>query len=559
MSKIESSPKLGTLSADCVRNFTVHFRRPYEIGRPSDRYHGEFGFDWVRDEYIYPLLNIEGKKDTVLIVPNYSSLYQVMYSNTDSTYHLKDNFSYFPSWLYFFASNYKGIYGSEEINKDGVCLDIEIHQQFTDKNDPGLIDEKEPLTDNGTILKFQASSKFITLSTFNNNQNAQTVFENENSIEYKPLCEPLSSFINTKREFKKLDAREDITTVNGETVKKIVETNRYSYKKNNAITIRCSGAVLKKNEYIKVIASRNGCPDKEVGVIYIGQNSAISVISMVEVDVKVKGEILEKPKNYEWELKNRYFNQSLMVFKVVKRELFDLDLLSKTDPEVRSFVKKWWEDEIKSKYGIKYLENITGENEIKENNLKRKKKFNLTEAIYTEFIRELKELYWRKMWVEFRSPYSDLERRTFIFFTPIRMRAVPPENRNDNWGGISGSASFKAYPSLNYFKGELSSQDEFDNAIVFFKDGVEQGFLETYAHELGHALGLTHIFEYGELFESYQGYTDNLMDYDYTTSNAISKFKNRVNILSKYQIDNIRLNQRITGILWIWVGKEANY
>ncbi|WP_338150164.1 M43 family zinc metalloprotease [Acinetobacter nematophilus] len=126
-------------------------------------------------------------------------------------------------------------------------------------------------------------------------------------------------------------------------------------------------------------------------------------------------------------------------------------------------------------------------------------------------------------------------------------------------GGISGSASFKAYPSLNSFKGELSSQYEFDNAIVFLKDGVEQGFLETYAHELGHALGLSHIFEYGELFESYQGYTDNLMDYDYTTSNAISKFKNRVNILTKYQIDNIRLNQRMTGILWIWVGKESNY
>ncbi|MCX5468612.1 hypothetical protein [Acinetobacter nematophilus] len=155
---------------------------------------------------------------------------------------------------------------------------------------------------------------------------------------------------------------------------------------------------------------------------------------MVEVDVKVKGEILEKSKNYEWELKNRYFNQSLMVFKVVKRELFDLDLLSKTDPEVRSFVKKWWEDELKTKYKIQYLENVTGENEIKENNLKRKKKFNLTEAIYSEFIRELKELYWRKMWAELRSPYGDLERITFIFFTPIRIRAVPPENRNDNWG-----------------------------------------------------------------------------------------------------------------------------
>ncbi|WP_227552386.1 MULTISPECIES: hypothetical protein [unclassified Acinetobacter] len=191
-----------------------------------------------------------------------------MYSNTEDTSHLKDNFSYFPSWLYFFSSNYKGIYGSEEINKDGVCLDIEIHQQFTDKNDQGMIDEKEPLTDNGTILKFQASSQFITLSTFNNNQNAQTVFENKNSIEYKPLCEPLSSFINTKREFKQLDAREDITIVNGKTVKKIVEVNKYTYKKNNAITIRCSGEVLKKNEYIKVTASRNGCSDKEIGVIY---------------------------------------------------------------------------------------------------------------------------------------------------------------------------------------------------------------------------------------------------------------------------------------------------
>lgn len=95
MSKIGTSPQIGTLSAYCIRKFTVHFRRPYEIGRPSDRYHGEFGFDWVRDEYIYPLLNIEGKKDTVITIPNHSLLYRVMYSNTDDTSHLKDNFSYY--------------------------------------------------------------------------------------------------------------------------------------------------------------------------------------------------------------------------------------------------------------------------------------------------------------------------------------------------------------------------------------------------------------------------------------------------------------------------------
>jgi hypothetical protein len=548
MSKIGSSPQIGTLSADCVRKFTVHFRRPYEIGQPSDRYHGEFGFDWVRDEYIYPLLNIEGQKDTVLFTPDLNSLYKVLYRNVRVDDYLKDNSSYFPSWLYFFASNHKGIYGSEEINKDGVCLDIEIHQQFIDDKDQASIDEKEPLTDNGTILKFQASSKFITISTFNNNQNAQTVFENKNSIEYKPLCEPLSSFINTKREFKKL-ATTEVTKEDGT---QLLEINRYSYKKTNAITIRCSGGVLKEDAHIKVIASRKNCQDKQVGVIYIGQNAAVNVISMVEVDVKVKGEILKKPKNYEWELKNRYFNQSLMIFKVVKREIFDLDLLSKTDPEVRKFVKKWWEVEIKTKYGIQYLENVTNEAEIKKINLKRKKLIDPTETIYSEFIRELNELYRRKKWVGLQSPYSEFERATFIFFTPIRVRAVPPENRADNWGGISGSASYKPNPSLLYSNGKLSSNHEFTNAVVFFKDGVDHGFVDTYAHELGHALGFYHTFEKGELFRSHQGYTDNLMDYDYTLSKLPSKFEERLNILSKYQIDSIRFNNRITGIFWPW-------
>ena len=32
--------------------FLVHFRRP-------DDYRGEFGFDWIRDEYIYPIVKKE--------------------------------------------------------------------------------------------------------------------------------------------------------------------------------------------------------------------------------------------------------------------------------------------------------------------------------------------------------------------------------------------------------------------------------------------------------------------------------------------------------------------
>ena len=32
--------------------FLVYFRRP-------DDYRGEFGFDWIRDEYIYPIVKKE--------------------------------------------------------------------------------------------------------------------------------------------------------------------------------------------------------------------------------------------------------------------------------------------------------------------------------------------------------------------------------------------------------------------------------------------------------------------------------------------------------------------
>jgi len=40
--------------------FLVHFRRP-------DDYRGEFGFDWIRDEYIYPIVKKELLDGMVLI------------------------------------------------------------------------------------------------------------------------------------------------------------------------------------------------------------------------------------------------------------------------------------------------------------------------------------------------------------------------------------------------------------------------------------------------------------------------------------------------------------
>lgn len=534
MSNIKSSPKIGQSSSNCIRNFTVQFRRPYEIGMPPDNYNGEYGFDWVRDEYIYPLLSIGGKKDTVIDIlgtPRFvhSELYKVFYHDVNTRINFPSR--YFPSWLYIFATDCKGVYGSEEINKQGACLDIEIHQEYLESIKGEYIEEKEALTDNGTVLQFEASNDNIKISTFDNNQNA------------KSIKEPLSNFINSNRNFMKLglDYDED---------NNLVERNRYFYKKKSAIKIICSGGTLKNNEHIIVKAKRNNCEPESVGIIYIAQNNDIRIMSIVEIDVKVNGEIIKKSKNHELELRNKFFNQSLTVFKVVKKEVFDLDLLSKSDPEVRSFVDKWWNKSLKNDGKEKYLEVIRNKDKRIALSVERRKSLDPTEFTYAEFIRELKELYWRKKWVGL-SPYSEIERNTFIFFAPISVRYAREED-TDNWDYILGSASFKAHSHILYSEGKYSSDEEFSNAVVIFKESMEFGLLETYAHELGHALGLTHTFESGEMFKYRQGYTDNFMDYPQREDSTDSKFIDRLNIMSKYQIDMIYYRSRVGGILYPW-------
>lgn len=540
MSNIKSSPEIGQSSSNCIRNFTVQFRRPYEIGMPPDNYNGEYGFDWVRDEYIYPLLSIGGKKDTVMDLLGaprlvHAQLYKVFNHNVDTRINIP--YRYFPSWLYIFATDCKGVYGSEEINKQGACLDIEIHQEYVEYNDGEDIDEKEALTDNGTVLQFEASNDKIKISTFDNNQNT------------KIIEEPLSNFINSNRNFMKLGYEYD-------KFNNAFDRNRYFYKKKNAIKIICSGGMLDKNEHIIVKAIRNGCAPVVVGIIYIAQNKTIHTINIVEIDVKVNGEIIPKSKNHELELRNKFFNQALTVFKVVKKEVFDLDLLSVSDTEVKDFVDKWWNKRLKSDGKDKYLEVVSNEKELLKLSIERKKTVDPTEFANAEFIRELKELYWRKKKVGL-TPYSEIERNTYIFFAPVSVRNAREKN-TDKWDYVLGSASFKAHSNMLYSEGKYSSDEEFSNAVVIFKDSVEFGLLETYAHELGHALGLTHTFESGEMFKYQKGFTDNFMDYPQRKDKTDSKFIDRLNIISKYQIDMIYNRSRVGGILhpWKWTYPE---
>lgn len=523
MMRIESSPEKGSVCQTCLRNFFVHFRRPYKIGEPvAADYNGEFGFDWVRDEYIYPLTIIdtdENKKDTV--IKDYDNVVRRMLNHQfDGGRGVFINKGlYLPAWLSIFATNCPGTLGSDQINSQGANLDLEIHQSPDD--------DKSPLTDDGTILIFKSSNPCLKISTFGRNQQAQMVEE------------PLANFINS-----------------GRIAEQLATQRRFSYKKKKAINIICSGGTLSQNEYILVQAKKSG-KIQNVGMLLVAKNKEIYVIKLVMVDVKVNGKILEKPKNYEWELKNRIFNQCLMISDVDRKEVFDLDLLAKNDSEVQAFVQKWWSDKIKIEDETKigdpnqlyvpvneYHKTDTAEGEVTY----------LVEDNSEKFKAELLKLYERKNFKLF--PIDSLyESHRYVFFAPIAMRYEPiyqmvydPVLKKNvmrivKLGSvIEGSASFEADTRLFKREPDLypvykNKDAEWGKSVVIFADAPP--YMDVIAHELSHTLGLLHTFHDNEM-RFHQGFTDNVMDYSNTDDKRVSRFNTYQTIFRKIQADQIK-------------------
>lgn len=522
MMSIESSPKKGSVCQTCLRNFFVHFRRPYKIGEPvAADYNGEFGFDWIRDEYVYPLTIIdadENKKDTV--IKDYDHIVRrILNRQFDGGRSVFINEGlYLPAWLSIFATNCPGTLGSDQINRQGANLDIEIHQSPDD--------DKSALNDDGTILIFKSSNPCLKISTFEKNQHSQIVEE------------PLANFINS-----------------GRTSEQLATQKRFSYKKKKAINIICSGGALSQNEYILVQAKKSGTI-KDVGMLLVAKNKEIFVIKLIMVDVKVNGKILEKPKNYEWELKNRIFNQCLMIADVVKKEVFDLDRLAKTDSEVRAFVKKWWSTKIKiedeTKIGDKKQQYVPV-NEFHKKNTKDGEVTYLVEDNSEKFKAELLKLYETKNF-KLLPINSIYESHRYVFFAPIAMRYEPiyekvydPVLKKDVMtmvepgSVIEGSASFEADTRLYKREPEIeplyrTKNIEWGKSVVIYADAPP--YMDVMAHELSHTLGLLHTFQDHEM-KFHKGFTDNIMDYSNTEDKRVSKFNTYQTIFRKIQADQI--------------------
>lgn len=293
-----ASPTAGSTCATCLRKFTVHFRtldvddniKVPGIKNPVNNFDGTFGFDWMRNEYIYPMTLVDGKRLPILI----SQLPKLMASYNEGIQLPIKPFGsqYIPAWLAIFSDK-----NSDKINKGGVFLDLEILQNKHD--------DINKLTNDGTKLFFVSSSKYIKIS---------------------PNIIDLNSLIQRSRIKRILNSKNNIF--------------EYFYANLRSIKISCEGGVLSKHEEINVYASRGSGSKELVGKLMVYKNNNIPLLELTFVNVITNNLPINKPSHYEYHLKYKSFNQALVRAERRLETNFDLVVLSKNNKDIADFLKK---------------------------------------------------------------------------------------------------------------------------------------------------------------------------------------------------------------------------
>lgn len=271
-----------------LKRFMVHFRRP------SD-YDGKYGFDWLRDEYIHPIVTVTNDNNgtsigsPIALCKNVASLkteYRTDVKNPISPY----GGEYFPAWLSIFphTTTAQFAHGSR-MHKDGVDLDLEIQ-------------ELETLIDDNTELLFESGNSFLKVT---------------------PEKLMLKDLIGTK-----------LTKNLGGT------TTKSYYLAEGKINVKCTGGVLSSHEEIKVIASLGGRRE-EVGKLMVYKNDVIPKAEIVVVNVITGPNTASLRNDYQYLFKNQSFNQALIRAEVSVDTKFDINALPNTDIDVQNFKRNY--------------------------------------------------------------------------------------------------------------------------------------------------------------------------------------------------------------------------
>lgn len=283
----------------CLRRFTVHFRRPPTLKQKNNwPYRGEYGFDWLRDEYIYP-------NETVIIdqTVNPPTILNAQAPLCKNPVTLKTEYengvlnpitpygqNYSPAWLSIFACGVTGNANSI-IHEKGVWLTLQL-------------DEIDEIVNDGTEIIFRPGKACLKVT---------------------PNKIPISSFQALTRKSRTLGAGGAIVNY---------------YELVNAINIKCQGDTLDTHQEIKVIA-KLGNTEVEVGKLMVYENSVVPkanivVINVITPDAAGNKQIPSIHDSFEYLYKYQSFNQAMVRAEVRAGEAFDLVALA-ANPDVQTF------------------------------------------------------------------------------------------------------------------------------------------------------------------------------------------------------------------------------
>jgi hypothetical protein len=289
-----------------LKKFMIHFRRPAS-------YKGEYGFDWLRDEYIHSIY---------LVMQGNSGAMKPLSNDVEATKkeYLKDvknpikpyGKDYYPAWLSLFphttAQQFK--YGSD-MNKNGVQLDLEL-------------EEIEEVISDGTQIILESKNPHLKVS---------------------PAQINIGALIGAGKKKKYFDGQ---------------KIGYYTLK--GAVNIVNNGAPLKQHEEIKIFA-KLGDKKEEVGKLMVYNNHVIPKLEIVLVRVNTKKETsgnIKKQlvKDAEYQFKHASFNQALIRAEVKTDTDFNVYDLPEKDPEVTYFWDRTLMASVAEKYQDQLLQSI---------------------------------------------------------------------------------------------------------------------------------------------------------------------------------------------------------
>lgn len=293
-----------------LKRFLIHFRRP------SD-YNGKYGFDWLREEYIYPIKTITNDNNGTPIntakplcknVNKLKNEYLSGVKNSIVPYGIK----YYPAWLSIFPNTTtKEFAHGSNMHASGIDLDLQF-------------DEIDTIISDGTEIILQSINPFVKIS---------------------PSKISISDVIAAGKKSR---------NINGKTI------NYYKLKK--IINIKCSGGAINQHEEIKVFSKLkdkiSGIEEKkEVGKLMVYKNNIIPKAEIVVVNVVTSATKGKLKDDYQFLFKNQSFNQALIRAEVSIDTEFDINTLPNNDNDVINFKHRMGGNDsafIKNALGVLY-------------------------------------------------------------------------------------------------------------------------------------------------------------------------------------------------------------